>query len=173
MDTVKSPVGQYQRFMSSDTLLLEKRRKSASAEWWRPIWFATADVAELLPAGVASQWMTKYHGLVHSDDLLEADKERAVAVRTSLWQFYAALFIFTCSAASFLQRRKTVDGNQLYVFATFVCAGLVVGQLRGASTETLMLSYVSWAVCIAMLVSVARYHFQRPSLEVDQDIGRQ
>lgn len=42
-----------------------------TAEWWRPIWYATADVAELLPAGVASQWMTKYHGLVDSDDLLE------------------------------------------------------------------------------------------------------
>jgi hypothetical protein len=88
MEAVKSPVGQYQRFMSSDTLLLEKRRKSASAEWWRPIWLATADVAELLPAGVASQWMTKYHGLVHSDDLLEVFKDNMSEVDIAGLTFY-------------------------------------------------------------------------------------
>jgi hypothetical protein len=84
-----------------------------------------------------------------------------VVARTNLWHLYAASFVFGCSAASFLQRRKAVDGLQIYVFATFVGAGLLVGQLRGASTEAIMLSYVSWAVCIAMLASAASYHIRR------------
>lgn len=54
--------------MSSDTLSWEKRRKSAATERWRFIRFAAADVAELVPAGVASQWMTTFLFRMHSDD---------------------------------------------------------------------------------------------------------
>lgn len=150
--------------MSSNTLSLEKRRNGAAAERWRLLRLAAADVAELVPAGVASQWMTTFLLRMRPDDygIPKTDyRESAVTGRESLWHLYAACFVFGCSAASFLQRRKAADGLQIYVFATFVGAGLLVGQLRGASTEAIMLTYVSWAVCVAMLVSVASFHIRR------------
>ncbi|KAK0383270.1 hypothetical protein NLU13_9183 [Sarocladium strictum] len=150
--------------MSSERSPLEENRNNAAAERWRLVRRAAADVAELIPAGVASQWMTKFLFQLRSDDfpIIKAEEEEKAAViaRTSPWHLYAACFVFGCSAASFLQRRKAVDGFQIYVFATFVGAGLLLGQLRGASSEAIMLTYVSWAVCVAMLASVACYHIR-------------
>lgn len=76
----------------------------------------------------------------------------------SPWYLSAACFVFACSVASFLQRRKAEDGLQLYVFGMTVGTCVLVGQAQGASAEDIVLAYVSRAVCAAMLASCARLY---------------
>ena len=52
--------------MSSDTQPPGKGRKRTVAEIWRLLQLAAADAAELILAGVASQWMTTFLSRIHA-----------------------------------------------------------------------------------------------------------
>ncbi|KAH7136551.1 hypothetical protein EDB81DRAFT_83299 [Dactylonectria macrodidyma] len=71
----------------------------------------------------------------------------------SRWMLLIACIIFGCSAASFLRRRQRHDPYQPYIFAVCVASSTVAGEVTGASAGYIMLVHVSWAVCVAMLVS--------------------
>lgn len=68
-------------------------------------------------------------------------------------QAFAACIVFGYAVTSFLHRRRLRHPDQAYIFVACVSAGALVGELMGESADYIMLVHVSWAVCVAMVVS--------------------
>ncbi|KAI5463037.1 hypothetical protein BGZ63DRAFT_422438 [Mariannaea sp. PMI_226] len=118
------------------------------------------EVVEFLSATSSAWFMNSYMNQVYpvfrpSDAARLEPSQVDLVPRSSQWMHLGACIVFGCSSASFLHRRKLYDPLQPYVFAVCICIGALAGELLGASADYIILVYISWAVCTAMLASSA------------------
>jgi hypothetical protein len=66
----------------------------------------------------------------------------------------SSCLLFGCCVASFFYRRRTMDPWQGLVFVVFIAWAAAVGYGVGASANLIVLGFLPWATCAAMLVSM-------------------
>ncbi|KAH7160204.1 hypothetical protein B0J13DRAFT_123924 [Dactylonectria estremocensis] len=154
--------------------ILEKNNESPQPngkghEHHVPVHKILVDLVELLPATPSVWIMTTYmNQLCEATRPPDATWLRASCIdfliRPSRWMLLVSCIVFGCSAASFLRRRQLHDPYQPYVFAVCVASSAAAGEYTGASADYITLVHVSWALCVAMLVSAVslRVHGKYP-----------
>lgn len=73
----------------------------------------------------------------------------------------AACLVLGVSVSSFVYRRQPYDSFQGLVFLLLVVWAVFLGRGMGASANLILLAYVPWAVCVAMLLSYLGHSLAR------------
>lgn len=75
--------------------------------------------------------------------------------------FSGACLVMGCAVVSHIHRHRTIDRYQTPVFLFVMMWSALVGLGVGAPAEVLMLAYVPWGACLAMILSRYGHMFVR------------
>jgi uncharacterized membrane protein YjfL (UPF0719 family) len=76
--------------------------------------------------------------------------------------------LFGCCVSSFTHRRQSQDRFQFVVYFALLGGGALVGYGVRASAHLILLGYLPWATCAAMVISMSGhglYRWLRPGVD--------
>lgn len=79
---------------------------------------------------------------------------------------FTSCLVLGCSVSCFLYRHQHDDPYQPLVFTIAIAGSVVLGHLVGATQNMIMLGFLPWAACVAMLLSACGHALLR-KLEVN------
>lgn len=74
---------------------------------------------------------------------------------------FAACLVLGCSVSSFLYRHQQDDPYQPLVLTVAIAGSVAMGHLVGASLNMIILGFVPWAACVAMVLSACGHALLR------------
>ena len=72
-----------------------------------------------------------------------------------------ACMTFGCSVSSFSYRRQELDRYQTVFFVVAICVACTSGVLSGSNPNFIMLGYIPWGLCVAIIASVVSHWMMR------------
>jgi len=112
--------------------------------------------AETISSGISSFVMTEYTHGVDPSRLVALSQQAPSRLTRAAGQpspelLLVSCLVLGCSVSSFLHRRQAEDQYQLLVF--ILCIACAVFLAWGAPADIILLRYIPWATCAAMLIS--------------------
>ncbi|KUI66534.1 hypothetical protein VM1G_01832 [Cytospora mali] len=124
---------------------------------------ASPGAVELIPAVVCSVVTTWYtvdsertaYTASHAsaEGVFEGSHVDSLRIHPSPGIMFMGCLILGCSVSCFLYRHHHDDQYQPLVFTVIIAGSVVLGHLVGATLNMIMLGFVPWAACIAMVLS--------------------
>jgi len=72
-----------------------------------------------------------------------------------------ACLTFGCSISSFSYRRQELDRYQTIFFVVAICVACTSGAISGSNPNLIMLGYIPWALCVAIIASALSHWVMR------------
>ncbi|ROW14775.1 hypothetical protein VPNG_03798 [Cytospora leucostoma] len=98
----------------------------------------------------------------------------ALHVHPSPGIMFTSCLVLGCSVSGYLYRHQKDDPHQSRVFAFAMIGSVILGYLVGATLNMVMLGFLPWAACVAMLLSTCGHALLRwmeaRSLPADQSL---
>lgn len=131
---------------------------------------ASPRAIELFPAVVSSVVTTWYTVDSERDTALSHARAQGVFegshvdsphIHPSAGVMFTSCLVLGCSVSCFLYRHQHDDPYQPLVFTVAIAWSVVLGHLVGATQNMIMLGFLPWAACIAMLLSACGHALLR------------
>ena len=72
-----------------------------------------------------------------------------------------ACLMFGCSISSYSYRRQELDRYQTVFFVVAVCVACTLGTISGSNPNFIMLGYIPWGLCVAIVASAVSHWAMR------------